>query len=426
MTDLAVIDEAPPVAPAADEPLRFPVSSSQQRCWFIDQMNPGNPALNVALRWEIKGVFTPELVERAFQGLIERHEILRTRFVEIDGEPVQEVADSAPFRLTVTDLTDRPAAERMDAALALGSREAHVPFDLAKAPLVRAHLVRLAEDHAVLLVTVHQICFDGWSIRIIAREFGALFAALAGGRAPDLPELPLQYGDYARWQEAWFASGGFDEETGYWRRQLAGAPYFEVPPDRLRPPVPTYNGIILAEILPPELSEGMEAAAKRHNVTLFSLGCAITAAVLHGVTAAPEIVVGTQIAGRDEPDLEGLIGVFINNLVIRLDAQGDPAFADFLARTSSTVQEALIHQRMPFHRLVTILNPPRDASRTPLISVNFTVLHEVMDDARYGPIELTGKPSLSAGSLYDLNFFLVWWPTGWRMALEYNPDLFER
>jgi thioesterase domain-containing protein len=425
MNMLAVLEPAEPIA-AADAPLRFPCSSSQQRCWFIDALNPGNPALNVALRWEIKGAFTPDLVERAFQGVVDRHEILRTRFVEVDGQPVQEVAERLDFTLAVTDLTHLPVEERMAEALALGSREAHVPFDLGRLPLIRVHLVRIAEDHAVLLVTVHQICFDGWSIRIIAREFGAIAEALSAGRQADLPDLPMQYGDYANWQAAYFASGSFEDEIDYWRRQLAGAPYFEVPPDHPRPPTPSYRGEILAEILPAALTGRMEAAARRHNVTLFSLGCAVTTAVLHRITGAPEIVVGTQIAGRDDPDLEGLIGVFINNLVIRIDAGGDPSFAEFVGRTGAVVQEALIHQRMPFHHLVTLLNPPRDASRTPLISVNFTVLHEVMDDRPCGTFDLYGKPSLSAGSLYDLNFFLVWWPSGWRMAMEYNPDLFER
>lgn len=406
--------------------LTFPCSSSQQRCWFINSLNPGNPALNIALRWEIKGRFNTATIEQAFQTIIDRHEILRTRFDEKDGEPIQQVAASHAFKLSVVDLTILAEAERMDEAMTLASREAHAPFDLRQLPLIRVTLLRLAADYAFLLVTVHQIAFDGWSIRVLANEFGVIAAALQAGRSPDLPEPLLQYGDYCRWQKEYFASESFEAEADYWKSKLTGAPYFEVVPDHERPARPAYRGEILAAILPPELGEQLEETARRHNLTLFSFGCAVTGAMLHRYTGASDVILGTQIAGRDDPDLENMIGMFINNLVMRFDASGDPTFAEFLTRVNATVQDALIHQRMPFHTLVELLNPPRDAKRTPLISVNFTVLRDVMDHKSYGGFDLLGQPSLSAGSLYDLIFFMVHWPSGWRMAMEYNPDLFEK
>jgi thioesterase domain-containing protein/acyl carrier protein len=170
----------------------------------------------------------------------------------------------------------------------------------------------------------------------------------------------------------------------------------------------------------------LEEAARKHNLTLFSFGCAVTALMLHRCSGGTDVVFGTQIAGRDEVDLENLIGVFLNNLVMRFDASGDPTFEEFVTRVNGTVQEALIHQRMPFHKLVEVLNPPRDSQRAPLISINFTVLRDVMDHRTYGAFELHGQPSLSAGSLYDLFIFMVHWPQGWRIAIEYKPDLFER
>jgi thioesterase domain-containing protein/acyl carrier protein len=427
---LAPVEPLPSAgADAADsvgEALVFPCSSSQQRCWFIDALNPGNPALNVALRWEIKGRFSESAVERAFQTIVDRHEILRTRFFEKDGEPMQESLPHFAFKLAVVDLTILPEADRLDEAMALGHQEAHRPMDIARLPLIRATLLRLSADHAILLATVHQIVFDGWSIRVLAHEFGVIASAFDDKRGFDLPEPPLQYGDYCLWQKEYFASAGFAAEIAYWKSKLAGAPYFEIAPDRARPARPSYRGEILAAILPQALGERLEEAARKHNLTLFSFGCAVTGAMLHRYSGATDVIFGTQIAGRDDQDLEPMIGIFINNLVMRFDASGDPTFETFLSRVNETVQEALIHQRMPFHKLVELLNPPRDASRTPLISINFTVLRDVMEHQTYGGFDLIGQPSLSAGSLYDLNFFMVHWPNGWRMAMEFNPDLFER
>ena len=179
-------------------------------------------------------------------------------------------------------------------------------------------------------------------------------------------------------------------------------------------------------MMPLALGDKLEEAARNHNLTLFSFGCAVTAAMLHRYSGRTDVIFGTQIAGRDDLDLENMIGVFLNNLVLRFDASKDPTFEEFLARVNGTIQGALIHQHMPFHRLVGLLNPPRDPQRTPLICIDFNVLRDVMDHRSYGDFELTGQPSLSAGSLYDLNFFLVHWPSGWRLAVEFNTDLYER
>ncbi|PNG25930.1 condensation domain-containing protein [Methylocella silvestris] len=408
------------------EGLVFPCSSAQKRFWFLNAVNPGNPALNVALRWEVTGRLAPATAEQAFQAIIDRHEILRTRFFEReDGEPMQEALAQLAFRLSVIDLSMLGESEQAREALALGEREARKSFDLAAAPPIRATFLRLSPERAYLLVTVHHIAFDGWSIRVLAEEFGTIAAAIAARSVADLPPLPLQYGDYCLWQKEYLASGEFEEEAGYWKKQLGGAPYFELVPDHEKPPALTYNGEILAAILPAELGDRMEAFARGHNLTLFSLGCAVLGAMLHRFSGESDIVFGTQIADRNDPDLEPMIGMFVNNLVMRLDASGDPSFEAFLERVKGTAQDALINQRMPFDKLVELLNPPRDPSRAPLISLNFTVLRDVMDHKRYGDFELLGLPSLSAGSLYDIFFFLVHWPSGWRVAMEYNPDLFQ-
>jgi thioesterase domain-containing protein/acyl carrier protein len=406
--------------------LQFPCSASQQRCWFIQALNPESTVLNIALRWEIKGQFSAATIEQAFQTIVDRHEILRTAFVVEDGVPMQKVAERHSFRLSIVDLTFRPEAERHDQAIALGVLEAHKPFDLTQLPLLRVTLLRLSADHAFLLVTVHQIAFDGWSIRNLAHEFGTIAAALDANRPHGLPELPLQYGDYCLWQKEYFASAGFETENTYWKNRLAGAPYFEITPDRERPAQLGDGGEILAIMMPATLANRLDETARKHNLTLFSFACAVTAAMLHRYSGRDDIIFGTQIAGRDDPDLENMIGVFLNNLVLRFDASDDPTFEVFLARVNGVIQDAVIHQRMPFHRLVEVLNPPRDPKRTPLICIDFNVLRDVMDHKKYGTFELIGQPSLSAGSLYDLHFFLVHWPTGWRLAVEYNTDIYER
>jgi Condensation domain len=213
------------------EELLFPCSSSQQRCWFIHALSPGSSVLNIALRWELKGRFNAATIEQAFQTIVDRHEILRTRFIDKDGEFVQEVAGRLDFHLSVVDLTVFPEEKRLDEAMALGRREAHVPFDIGQLPLIRVTLLRMSADHGILLVTAHQIVFDGLSIRNLAHEFGTIAAALDAKRPHDLPEPPLQYGDYCLWQKEYFASAGFEAETIYWKNKLSVAPYFEIFPD---------------------------------------------------------------------------------------------------------------------------------------------------------------------------------------------------
>ena len=407
--------------------MRFPCSASQQRCWFIQSLNPDSTVLNIALRWEIKGAFSASTIEQAFQTIIDRHEILRTRFVEKDGEPVQKVADRYAFSLSVIDLTIIPETEQLDQAEALGNLEARKPFDLGQLPLLRVTLLRLSADHAFLLVTVHQIAFDGWSIRNLAHEFGTIAAALDANRPHGLPELASR-----NMAIIVFGRKNISPAAASMRRSPIGkassrarpiSKFVQIMSDPLNQATEAKSSPLM---MPPALGDKLEEAARNHNLTLFSFGCAVTAAMLHRYSGQTDIIFGTQIAGRDDPDLETMIGVFLNNLVLRFDASGDPSFEEFLARVNETVEEALMHQHVPFHKLVELLNPPRDPKRTPLICIDFNVLRDVMDHRSYGGFELRGQPSLSAGSLYDLNFFLVHWPNGWRLAVEFNTDLYER
>jgi thioesterase domain-containing protein/acyl carrier protein len=404
----------------------LPVTPAQERCWFLNKLRPGTPSLNVSVRWEIRGRFPTHAVEQAIQTIIARHEILRTRFVEIDSEPQQEVFETAPFKLSVVDLTILPEDRRLDQMNEIGRREASAPFDLSLAPLIRAVLVQIEEERAFLMLTIHQSAFDGWSIRVMGRELGAIGHAIVDGRPHDLPELPLQYGDYALWRQECLRDGSLDAEIEYWRGKLTGAPYFEVEPDKERPPERTPNSAMVSFDLPYEFGLKLEELAKARSTSFFNLGSAIIVSLLHRYTGKTDISFGTQIAGRDDTDLENLIGVFINNIVMRNDVSDNPRFSDFVARMADTSRQAMANQNVPFHRLVEILRPPRDVQRTPLISVNVILQKAFMEDKDYGPFELLGRPSPTPGALYDFTFLMVGRLTGWRMTVEYNTDLFER
>ncbi len=404
----------------------LPCSVSQTRFWFLEKMEPGNTALNVAVRWEIRGRFNAENIERAFRMVIDRHEVLRTRFVEKDGEPMQQIVAAAPFKLSIIDLTRLPDATRMEEARSISIREAQTPFDLTQAPLIRATMLQLAEDRAQLLITVHHIAFDGWSIRVLGREIGKIASALDAGRAPEMPELQLQYADFSLWQRDFMQSESFAEDTAYWVEKLSDAPYFEIPTDKTRPPRQTFGGEIVSLVVPGEVSDKLTELARREGVSLFSLGAATITTALHRFTGESDIVIGTQVANRDDTDLEDLIGVFINNIVLRLDAQGNPTFIELLQRSSAIVQEGLTRTHVPFDDLVRKLRRTPDLSRSPLYSVNFIFQGAFMENARYGGFDLTGLPSESPGALLDFNFLLVRRPDHWRASLEFNTDLFDK
>lgn len=404
----------------------FPCSQTQLRCWILDQLKPGNPALNVAVRWEIRGAFRSSTLEAAFRTVIQRHEILRTRFVEVGGRPCQQVVDQVDFKMSVIDLRNVPADQREQRILSIGEETARAPFDLSRPYLFRVSLLMVENDRGFLLITAHQSCFDGWSIRVLGREVGEIAAALDAGRAPTVPELPLQYGDFSLWQQEYLNSYGFETEKSFWREQLTGAPYFEVIPDTPRGPVKTSRGNILSVNNPSEFSERIDAAARAHRVSLYSFGAAVVSALLHRYTGHNTVMFGSQVAGRDETDLENLIGVFINNVVLRFDIEDDISFAEHVRSASAKVTAALNHHRMPFNKLVELVNPIRDPSRNPLISVNFNLQKAFLEDHQYGGFELLSAPSQSPGVIYDLSFIMIGRPSGWRMSIEYNADLFEK
>lgn len=402
----------------------FPCSQSQLLWWILDSINPGDPAYNIAVCWEIRGRFSAASIEAAFERVIARHEILRTRFVEKDNAPVQQVMGSAPFKLSIIDLRGVSEEKRAARVASIGEMMAREPFDLTRPGLIRAALLLVGQDRGILLTTAHHIVFDGWSIRVLGREIGEIASAVDARRLPELPELSLQYGDFSLWQEDYMQGYGFETEKSYWLEHIGGRPYFEVTPDHPRGAAKTSAAGTAAAAKSPEFSEAMSRTAAQLNVTQYVLGAAAVALLLSLETEEDTVMIGSQVSGRYDEALEPLIGVFINNLVLRFDIDRNATFREHVASVAASVAGALEHRNMPFNRLVELVNPVRDATRNPLISVNFNLQKAFMEDRAYGEFELVSRPSLSPGAIFDLNFFMVGRPDGWRLTLEYNSDLF--
>lgn len=411
---------------SAAEPDQFPCSLAQRRFWILDQLDPGNPSLNVAVRWRLEGTVSVEQLERALERIIARHAVLRTSIVAVDGSPVQLVQPSATFRIPVIDLSTLPAADADREALRIASSEAQASFNLAAAPLIRVTLLRLRERVWTLLLTAHHIVCDGWSIGVLARELVEICAAGHAGRQPDLPELALSYGDYAEWQAEWARSEHLQQDADFWVQALRGATQFEVLPDHPRPPAMSTQGAIESRLLPRELTDRLSGFARRRGLTLFMASVTALLCLLKRYTAAEDISFGTQVAGRDDPDLEPLVGMFINTLVLRFALPGDPTVTELSEQVSGVVLDAFEHKLMPLEKLIEILKPPRDPSRNTLFSINFIFQRSFIHNAPAGGFDLIDMPSISAGAMYDLNFFMVERPEGWRFSCEFSTALFER
>jgi len=412
--------------PWAGEVFVFPTTVGQQGFWYLDQVQPGNPAYNIAVRFRLQGRLRVEELERALNEVVRRHESLRTVFAVVDGVPVQVVAPRLSIRLRRDDLRVGSDNDRRERARLVATEEARDRFNLAKGPLIRARLLRLDDEEHTLLVTTHHIVSDGWSIGVLTRELGALYDAYCRGLDSPLPELPLHCGDYAVWQEQWLKSQDLNNDIRFWARKLANLPLLEVPTDRPRPPVQSCNGDIESILLPRALTDGLESLSIQEKATPFMLMLAAFQMLLQRCSGQSDVVVGTVLAGRSRVELEPLIGLFINPLVFRTDLSGDPPFLELLTRVRDTVLQAFAHQDVPFERVVDAVQPKRDPSRHPVFQINLLYQRDFVQPFQASGVKLTAIPSVSPGAIYDLNFFLVERAEGWRASCEYNTDLYER
>ncbi|HEX2188190.1 MAG TPA: condensation domain-containing protein, partial [Longimicrobiaceae bacterium] len=364
---------APPIERVPrDEPL--PLSFAQQRLWLVDRLEPGSPAYNVPHALRLRGALDTRALRASLDELVRRHETLRTTFAERGEEPVQVIHAPAPVELEELDLREQPSPERETAAERLAAQEAMRPFDLACGPLLRCTLLRLADDDQVLLFTLHHIVSDGWSRGVLVREVSALYGACSRGEESRLPELPVQYADFAVWQRNWLTGDVLEAQIGYWKARLAGAPpLLEVPTDRPRLPGRSARAESHGFRIPSRVSERLRELSRREGTTLFMTLLAGWQALLARYAGQDDVVVGSPIAGRSRREVEGLIGFFVNMLALRTDLAGDPTWMELLGRVRGATLGALDHQELPFERLVDELSVERSLTHSPVFQTVFTL-----------------------------------------------------
>jgi len=416
----------PPVAPAARTGA-LPLSFAQERLWFLDRLQPGSAAYNIAAALRLGGALDVPALERALGEIVRRHEALRTTFRERDGGPVQVVAPFGGLALPVEDLSALEEAEREGEARRRVAREAARPFDLAAGPLFRPGLLRLGREEHVLLLSMHHAVSDGWSMGVLFRELSALYAAFRDGGDAPLPALPVQYADYAVWQREQLRGEAPERQLAYWRERLAGAPaLLELPTDHPRPPVQSLRGAYEDVAFSAAALEGLRALARAEGVTLYMLLLAAFQVLLAKYAGSTDVVVGSAAAGRGRAEVEGLIGFFANTLVLRTDLSGDPEFREVLRRVRETALGAWEHQDVPFERLVAELRPERSLGHSPFFQATFA-----LDDSGRAPAGLPGLRSEPVKTeihttKHDLTLELAAGADGVRGSILYAPELFER
>ncbi|WP_233166665.1 non-ribosomal peptide synthetase, partial [Archangium sp. Cb G35] len=404
----------------------LPLSFAQQRLWFLEQLEPGTATYNVPSAFRISGQLDVEALRRATDALVARHESLRTTFHSGQHGPVQRIASSVSIPLPVVELMELPPSEREAQVRQLSAQEAARSFNLEHGPLLRTTLLKLAEQEHLLLVTLHHIVSDGWSMGVLVREVASLYEAFSSGRTPQLSQLPVQYADYASWQRQWLRDEALQSQLSYWRQQLSGAPpALELPTDRPRPSVQSYRGAQLPIQLPRSLSDSLLALCQRESTTPFMVLLASFQLLLSRYSGQDDICVGTPIAGRDRSELEGLIGFFVNTLVLRSRVQPGASFRSLLAQVRSNTLAAYEHQHLPFEKLVEELLPARDLSRSPLFQALFTLQNAPLESLRLPGLSFQPLPADSATSKFDLSLFLSESPEGFSGVFEYNTDLFD-
>ncbi|HVR99015.1 MAG TPA: amino acid adenylation domain-containing protein, partial [Thermoanaerobaculia bacterium] len=406
------------IDPQAPAPLSF----SQQRLWFLDQLDPGSAAYNMPAAFRLRGRLDLGALRHAFTEIVRRQEVLRTTFSTIGGEPRQVIAAPREAPLPVLDLTALPDLRRSPEALDLATWEARRPFDLATGPLLRLLLVRVGPAEHALLVAVHHIASDGWSTGVLVRELVTLYEAFAAGRPSPLPELPVQYADFAVWQRERLSEERLAAGVAWWRERLAGMPeQLDLPTDRPRPKVPSGRGGTVSVQLRDELAAGVRRLAQQRGATPFMVLLAAFQTLLSRYTGSPDVATGVPVAGRDRAELEGLIGFFVNTLVLRTDLSGAPGFLELVDLVRDGALQAFTHQEVPFEKLVEEIVPDRQLGRMPLVQVLFNFVDRAlpageMDGFDVEPVALQGgtakfELSLSLGEQEG--------------SLEYSADLFD-
>jgi amino acid adenylation domain-containing protein len=418
----------------------FPTSFAQQRLWFLDQLAPGNPFYNVSTALNLTGSLNFTALKQTFNEIVRRHETLRTRFVMVEQQPIQAIAPSLTIPLPLIDLRNFDSPERDTQVQQIVTQEAQHPFNLTTGPLLRVKLLQLDEAEYLLLLNLHHIVADGWSIGVLIKELGVLYKALAGDKrclttsysvSTLLPELPIQYADFAQWQREWLqgvAANGtspLQSQLAYWQKQLNGISVLNLPTDRLRPAVPSYRGAKQFLELPHTLTQALEALSYQEGVTLFMTMLAAFQTLLYRYTQQEDIAVGSPIANRNRSELEGLIGFFVNSLVLRTDFSGKATFRELLNRVREITLEAYSHQDLPFEKLVEELHPERDLSYHPFFQVVFSLQNTPIETLELSGLTLSLFEFDSKTAKLDLEFHLWQDLESLKGQMVYSTDLFD-
>ncbi len=405
---------------------RLPLTFAQERIWFIDQIAPGNVAYNDTMGLALDGDLDPRLLELSLAEVVRRHEILRTSFPDAGGSPNQEIHAAITLPLELIDLSEVEGEEREQAVRDLAVASGQRPFDLQRGPLLRTSLLRLSQRRHVLLLTIHHIVSDGWSLGVMINEVAQIYRAMIAGRPSHLPPLAIQYADFAQWQREWLRDARLETLLAYWRERLAGAPHvLELPLDHPRSPEERFMGSVEEIDIDESVTSAFRMLARSNDVTLFMALLAAFKTLILRYTGSDDVIVGTDVANRNRRETEPLIGFFTNQLVLRTDISGDPTFIELLSRVREVTLGAYDHQDLPFSRLVEELQPQRDLSRNPLFQIAFTLqdappLHLDLDDLRWHHL------SFDTGiSRVDFEFNLHETPRGITGRAVYNSDLFK-
>jgi amino acid adenylation domain-containing protein len=415
----------------------IPLSFAQERLWFLDQLEPGNPAYNVVRAFRLTGRLDLTVLEACLDEIVHRQEALRTTFGIVDGQPLQIIApvsrlqrcsqsQSRFWSLSVIDLRTLPEPEQQARVQHLLAKKSRQRFDLAQGPLLRITLLRLAEEEYVLLLVIHHIVSDGWSIGVFFRELAALYEAFSTGKPSPLPELPIRYVDYVLWQREWLTGEVLETQLAYWEQQLGGAPpVLELPTDRPRPPIQTYGGARRPVVFPRALCHELKTLAQQEGATLFMTLLAAFNTLLYRYTGQEDITVGSPIANRNQMEVQDLIGCFVNTLALRTDLSGNPTFRELLGRVRKVALEGYAHQDLPFERLVEELRPERNLGHSPLFQVMLVLQNTPTPTLQFSHVTLEAVEVDNGTSKFDLALILEESAGEVFGSLEYNTDLFD-
>jgi amino acid adenylation domain-containing protein len=420
-------DAAGETIPCRTQSGAVPLSFAQQRLWFLDQLEPNSPLYNVCRALRLSGILDPEALEKSIAAVVERHEALRTTFRSGNGEPVQVVETNPRVQLPTIDLSVLPDNDRDPELQRLLQQEALRPFDLAAGLMLRPTLFRLAEQEHVILLVMHHISSDGWSMGVLYHEISILYEAFSGGKPSPLSELPIQYADFAVWQRQWFQGEVLESQLSYWSKQLEESPgILNLPTDHPRPAVQSYRGGWRSLEVSKERTQELKALSRKEGVTLFMTLLAAFQTLLYRYTGQEDLVVGSPIANRTRQEIEGLIGFFVNTLVFRSDFSGNPTFRELLAKVRETALGAYAHQDLPFEKLVEELHPERSLSHSPLIQVMFVFQNAPNALPRFEGLSVSPVQVSAETAKFELALFVQESAQGLSASLHYKTDLFEQ